>query len=130
MSLFSMIRRSRQNTQVAVFEIQGTSVAFPMDAVVGRAAWSGGGKQVCSESRATGYTSHAGKLVPVFDLSGSLGLPERSIGSEDVAIVETSQGYAAIQVDRFVGSRDSSDPAKLLSPDDVLSLATPVGGNA
>lgn len=130
MSIFSLIRRSRQNTQVAVFEIQGTSVAFPMVAVVGRVAWSGGGKRVCSESLATGYTSHEGKLVPVFDISGSLGLPERNIGSEDVAILETSQGYAAIQIDRFVGSRDASDDARLLSPDDVLSLTTPVSGNA
>lgn len=130
MSIFSLIRRPRPNTQVAVFEIQGTSVAFPMAAVVGRAAWSGGGKRVCTASLATGYTSHAGELIPVFDISGSLGLPERSVGSEDVAIVETSQGFAAIQVDRFVGSRDASDHAKLLSPDDVLSLTTPVRGSA
>lgn len=130
MSIFSLIRRPRQNTQVAVFEIQGTSVAFPMAAVVGRVAWSGGGKRVCSESLATGYTSHGGRLVPVFDLSGSLGLPERSIGSDDVAIVETSQGYAAIQIDRFVGSSFASEETKLLSPDDVLSLTTRVSGNA
>ena len=128
MSLFSLVRRERAVTQIAAFEIQGLIVGFPISSVAARVPWSGRGRGVGSASQATGYTSHEGRLVPVYDVSESLGLPSRATGSEEVAIILTSQGFVAIQVDAFFEGQNMERSVKLLAPDDILDMSIRDGG--
>lgn len=129
MSIFSLGRRSPK-LQIAFFDVQSATVGIPLSSVVAREPWSGSGLHVSSASPATGYTSHSGKLVPVYDLSTSLGLPERQVGSEEVAVVSTSQGYVAIQIDGFSDIQQGHEGAKHLSAEELLEmLITPAHGN-
>lgn len=121
MPIFSLSRRSPRNP-VALFEIQSAAVAIPFSSVVAREPWSGSGLHAGAGNPATGYTSHSGRLVPVYDLSRSLGLPAREFGSEEVAIIATSQGYVGIQIDGFSDDQDRSEDARHLSAEDLLDM--------